>query len=165
MKSEHLMYKYKLLGSLLFLTFSTLANASTQILPEELNVNYHIIDKIEGDFNGNGLIDIAEILSPKNDFFKSEEYEVVELWKGMRPNLTTPSLLITLDKERTYWIGSFDGRFTSPSFSLLLGKSSDYPEIRGVNSDVLILPSEAGIDEIIYIKATKPVLISPEEYP
>lgn len=161
------MYKYKLLGSLLFLIFTALtyANVSTQVLPEKLSSDYHVLEKVEGDFNGNGLKDIAEIISEKNNSIKTEQLKIVELWEDVQPTSSSPSLLITLDQERTYWIGSFDGRFTSPSFSMILGKSSDYPEISGVDRDVLILPSEAGIDEIIYINANKPVLISPEEAP
>ncbi len=67
---------------------------------------------------------------------------------------------------RFYILNSpYNGRFTTPSFKLITMDKKEASTLITSDGDVLILPTESGIDELVYFMKNKLVYFLPQEEP
>ena len=137
----------------------------------------------QGDFNGDGVDDIAVLFTPKSKPKETSQLKVLTPW--IYPN-TKPSdnyrksLAIfqstkgkwALDKIHVYALLDTNGVLETPSFQLLSTsrKDKNYSEHASMlpiktKNDLIILPTEAGIDTYIYWDKDTYKLFEPEEMP
>ena len=137
----------------------------------------------QGDFNGDGVDDIAVLFTPKSKPKETAQLKVLKLW--VYPN-TKPSdnyrksLAIfqstngkwELDKIHVYALLDTNGVLETPSFQLLTTsrKDKNFSEHASMlpiktKNDLIILPTEAGIDTYIYWDKDTYKLFEPEEMP
>ena len=136
-----------------------------------------------GDFNGDGLEDIAVLVTPISKPIESAQIKVSMPWVYPSTTQSTKyhkSLAIfqnsgsdwLSDKTRIFIMLDTTGVLETPSFKLLVSNKSDknYSEHKNMlpvktNSDLIILPTEAGIDTYIYWDKGTYKLFEPEEIP
>lgn len=139
---------------------------------------------IKGDFNGDGVIDIAVLFLPASDMIASNNLNVSKLWQYPGAVSTSgfhKSLAIFHGGESDWLSGDTQvhvllddtGALETPSFELLVSHVGDkdykdnvkyLPGIK-LQSDLIILPTEAGIDTYIYWDQGSYHLFEPDEIP
>ncbi len=138
---------------------------------------------ISGDFNHDGFADLAILFIPSN---KTKFYKQVNIERPWLHDSTKafgkPHLSLALvngnangfisKNTSVFALMDYSGVLETPSFRLILKKTKDkdYKESAmmlpiKINSDFIILPTEAGIDTYLYWDKNKYVLHSPEEEP
>jgi len=125
---------------------------------------YHV----SGDFNGDGIQDVAVLFKPGNGMKPSMQVTISSPWvidvKDPKLNFHTSLAIINghtegLMSTRTSVFALLDqsGVLETPSFRLMVVKRTnvDYQQYRArlpvkTTGDILILPTEAGIDTYVY---------------
>lgn len=148
------------------------------VINEKARVTYK-----SGDFNGDAKEDIAVIFQPTSKPVKTAQLTVNTLWSAQEAAAAKKyykSLAIfngnndkwESGKIRVFVMLDTLGVLETPSFELLVSKKSDkdyiyHSEMLPVktNSDLLVLPTEAGIDTYIYWDNHTYKLFEPEEMP
>ena len=136
-----------------------------------------------GDFNGDDLEDIAVLFKPTSKPVETTQLKVNMPWvypSTTKSNKYHRSLIIFQkagnnwlnDKTRVFIMLDTTGVLETPSFKLLVSYKSDkdYSEHASmlpvkINNDLIILPTEAGIDTYIYWDKDTYKLFEPEEIP
>ncbi|WP_028862579.1 hypothetical protein [Psychromonas aquimarina] len=124
---------------------------------------------IKGDFNGDGLLDEATIVQYRGEFHVPNSVNEKQYWaKSQNNNEIEEALIVVLDianeDSTVYALRSDFSRFSTPSFSLLSIPPSDNSVAELVaDGHVIVVPSEAGIDEFIFVKNNELSFYSPEE--
>ncbi len=138
---------------------------------------------MQGDFNGDGINDFAVVFLPVADVIETNRLKVTKLWSypdSAASEKNHKSLLIfhgskggwLSDDDRVFVFLDQSGALETPSFELLISrvKDKDYknnisylPVV--IKSDLIILPTEAGIDTYIYWDKGEYKLYEPEEMP
>ncbi|MFK5913443.1 MAG: hypothetical protein QM484_03640 [Woeseiaceae bacterium] len=136
-----------------------------------------------GDFNGDGLEDIAVLFTPISKPIESAQIKVSTPWiypSTIQSKKYHKSLAVfqsaggdwLSDKTRIFIMLDTSGVLETPSFKLLVSNKSDkdYKEHKNMlpvktNNDLIILPTEAGIDTYIYWDKGTYNLFEPEEMP
>ncbi|MCK5232242.1 MAG: hypothetical protein KAR13_18360 [Desulfobulbaceae bacterium] len=137
-----------------------------------------------GDFNGDGVEDIAILFLPRTKPKTSAHIKVSTPWvyPGSRTSkIYRKSIAIfhgdqegdwLSTKSRAFALVDTSGALETPSFELLVTRKSekDYKNHRDmlpVNTsyDLIIIPTEAGIDTYIYWDKDNYKLFEPEEIP
>lgn len=138
---------------------------------------------INGDFNGDGVIDLAMLFIPVAEMTTAKNLHVLKLWQ-YPGSVSSPgfhkSLAIFHGSESGWFSGDtqvyvlFDdtGALETPSFKLLVSHIGDkdykdnvlYLPIK-LQSDLIIIPTEAGIDTYIYWDQERYQLFEPDEIP
>lgn len=136
-----------------------------------------------GDFNGDGVKDIVVLFTPKSKPTKSAQLKVLTPWvyPTTKPtNKYRKSLVIfqktngewVSDKTQAYVLLDTNGVLETPSFELLTinKKDKNYASHASmlpikISNDLIILPTEAGIDTYIYWDKNTYKLFEPEEMP
>jgi len=136
-----------------------------------------------GDFNGDGLEDITVLFKPTSKPIETSQLKVSMPW--VYPSTKTSkkyhrSLVIfqkagnnwLTDKTRVFTMLDTTGVLETPSFKLLVSykKDKDHSEHTSMlpvktNNDLIILPTEAGIDTYIYWDKDTYKLFESEEIP
>lgn len=136
-----------------------------------------------GDFNGDGSKDIAVLFLPKSKPAKTSQVKLNMPWVYSEEDLLKPyrkSLVIfhgnkggwMSSKTHVFVLLSTRGALETPSFELLITKKGDrdYKDHLAwlpikVSSDIIIIPTEAGIDTYIYWDKSGYKLFEPDEIP
>lgn len=136
-----------------------------------------------GDFNGDGLEDIAVLFKPTSKPVETAQLKTSMPWvypSTIKSKKYHRSLIIfqktgndwLTDKTRIFTMLATTGVLETPSFKLLVSYKSDkdYSEHASMlpvktNNDLIILPTEAGIDTYIYWDKDTYKLFEPEEIP
>ena len=165
-------------------------NAATvqQLIPHYFGKGANISDKkhpnfVSGDFNNDGTQDIAILFQPDASAKPNTQVKTSTPWQfpgSEKSNKYSTSLAI-INGERDGFLSTqtkvfglldYSGVLETPSFELILVKSTDeeYREYQAMlkdktNGDILILPTEAGIDTYIYWNKDKYEFFVPEEVP
>ena len=133
-----------------------------------------------GDFNGDGLEDIVALFKPKSKPSETSQLSVTTPW-SYSPNKKYHRSLVIFQKAAS---DRFSGKtqvtvllattgvLETHSFKLIVSDKSDkdYHEHTSLlpvktNNDLIILPTEAGIDTYVYWDKGKYTLFEPEEIP
>lgn len=136
-----------------------------------------------GDFNGDGLEDIVVLFLPKIKPKTSDHLKVSMPWgfPGPRASKIYTTSLAIFHGAHGYWLPAkthafalvdTSGAIETPSFELLVARKSDkdYKKYRAmlpvkILYDLIIIPTEAGIDTYIYWDKGSYKLFEPEEIP
>lgn len=136
-----------------------------------------------GDFNGDGLEDIAVLFMPASKPIESKTIKVSMPWvypSTKQSKNYHKSLIIFQNSGGNWFSGETQvfamldttGVLETPSFKLLVSKKSDkdYKEHTNIipiktNNDLIVLPTEAGIDTYIYWDKNTYKFFEPEETP
>ena len=159
----------------------TVAKLLNHFIPEQ-NKNFVPSFKL-GDFNGDGLQDIAVLFIPSSKPKETTQLKVTMPWMyptTKKSNKYHKSLVI-FQKSKKEWLSKktkiyamldITGVLETPSFKLLTSKKSDadYKQHTSMlpvktDNDLIILPTEAGIDTYIYWDKNTYKLYEPEEMP
>lgn len=142
----------------------------------------HPLFKI-GDFNGDGIDDIATIVTPLSKPGESARIKVTMPWvyPGTPSGNEYHKSLVIFNGSKTGWMSDqtrafllldTSGALETPSFDLLVSKKSDNDyknHSKGlptkITSDLIIIPTEAGIDTYVYWDKSGYVLFEPDEAP
>lgn len=135
---------------------------------------------LTGDFNGDGEGDIAILFYPTEDIKPSKQLQQSWPWAfegSIQSNKIHKSLAIingqpsgwTSPNAKAFALLDKSGALETPSFQLMMKKRS---EVRAKNilpipvaGDILILPTEAGIDTYVYWDKSEYKLHVPDEIP
>lgn len=137
----------------------------------------------QGDFNGDGVIDIVALFTPESEPTETAQLNVLTPWvyPSTKPSdKYRKSLVIfqstngqwVLDKLQVFVLLDTNGVLETPSFELLTiskkdknyaSHASELPVKTG--NDLIILPTEAGIDTYVYWDKSTYKLLEPEEIP
>ncbi len=138
---------------------------------------------LQGDFNGDGINDFAVVFLPVTGVVETNRLKVTKLWNYPESvaNVKLHKSLIIFHGSKGGWLSDETkvfvfldqtGVLEAPSFKLLISrvKDKDYknnisylPVV--IQSDLIILPSEAGIDTYIYWDKGVYILYEPDEIP
>lgn len=136
-----------------------------------------------GDFNNDGLQDIAVLFTPKSKPTESKQLKVLTPWIYATTKKTNKyhKSLVIFHKTNSQWLSNDthgyvlldnNGVLETPSFQLLITRKEDKDYISHVSelpimtkSDLIILPTEAGIDTYVYWDKDTYKLFEPEEMP
>lgn len=136
-----------------------------------------------GDFNGDGLEDIVVLFKPSSMPIETSQISVKTPWiysSNQNSKKYYRSLVIfqkmgsswSSDKTHAYVMLATIGALETPSFKLIVSKKTDkdhgeYVSMLPVktNNDLIILPTEAGIDTYLYWDKGEYKLFEPEEIP
>ncbi|WP_282178210.1 hypothetical protein [Vibrio nereis] len=170
------MYKIYLFIFLLFAIGCQQLNSVTvesELKERLIPLDFTIIESVIGDYDGDGVEDVAAIIKCNTCLVTSTNIQSESIW--LNDNLSVEgeqALAIALDigssKGSSYILLSEYDRFTSPSFKLLKAVQTEMNSfLEGIQPDgeVLIIPSEAGIDEFIFFLNGQVMLIFPEDIP
>lgn len=153
--------------------FSSAAQVSTDSSP------YYVA----GDFNGDGHDDVAVLIQPQNTIKKQLHtapvmmsapwiYSGQSLGSELRKSLAIINGGGSNDPVRVFALLDSSGVLETPSFELILIKKSDqgYAEHQamlpeGSRADLIVLPSEAGIDSYILWENNQYTVYTPEDMP
>lgn len=137
----------------------------------------------QGDFNGDGLADFAVLFMPDSVKFNNSNIKMNELWLYTGVSLSNKlhkSIAIFHGSEKgwlsknieTYILLDYTGVLETPSFDLIVNKAGDKDYKSKVSylpvnlmGDLIIIPTEAGIDTYIYFDKDGYKLYEPEEIP
>lgn len=136
-----------------------------------------------GDFNNDGLEDIVVLFKPSSKPVITSQVKVTMPWAYSSDNTTDQyrrSLFIFqkvganwfTDKPKVFVMLDTSGVLETPSFKLIVNykKNKDHNEHTSMlpvksNGDLIILPTEAGIDTYIYWDENTYKFFAPEEIP
>jgi hypothetical protein len=136
-----------------------------------------------GDFNADGVDDLAVLFLPKTKPKASKQLKVSMPWvyPGVTPSKTYHKSLAIFHGDKNGWksanIQAFAlldtlGVLETPSFELLITRKGDkdyknHSAMLPIKSsgDLIILPTEAGIDTYVYWDKDSYKLLEPEEIP
>ena len=136
-----------------------------------------------GDFNGDMIQDLAVLIHPKIKPKSSAQLQVSMPWvyPGVKGGDVYRTSLVIFhgnkqgwfaEKSRAFVFLDTSGTMETPSFELLvIGKGDqDYKDHSSLlsistSNDLIIIPTEAGIDTYIYWKKDQYKLFEPEEMP
>lgn len=136
-----------------------------------------------GDFNGDGNEDIVVLFTPKSKPSETKQLKVMTPWvyPSTEPsNKYRKSLVIfhktdgkwISDKTKAYVFLNSNGALETPSFKILTinKKDKNYSLHASMlpiktSNDLIILPTEAGIDTYLYWDKNTYKLLEPEEMP
>jgi hypothetical protein len=137
-----------------------------------------------GDFNGDGNLDIAVLFTPNVSTKPSSELKISLPWQYTDAEATD-----SYRRSLAIFHGSSSEKFTSvvppvfclldrlgvletPSFSLLISRQGEngYPSNAKIlpkppEGDIIIIPTEAGIDTYVYWDLNQYRLFEPDEIP
>lgn len=137
----------------------------------------------KGDFNGDGMDDLAAVFLPVSDISDSNKLKTIRLWNypdQISSDKSHKSLVIFHGSKGGWLAGATQifvlldstGALETPSFELLISRTADkdYKNHSSylpaeVKADLIIVPTEAGIDTYIYWDKTSYKLFEPEEMP
>jgi len=138
---------------------------------------------LQGDFNGDGLDDLAAVFLPVSDIKDTVRLKVINLWNypGQVSSGKFHKSIVIFHGSKSGWLSDATQGFVlldttavleTPSFELLLSRVSDkdyrnhasYLPVK-LKSDLIIVPTEAGIDTYIYWDKNSYKLFEPEEIP
>ena len=138
---------------------------------------------IQGDFNGDGINDFAVVFLPVAEITASNKLKVTKLWNypGSVSSGKLHKSLAIFHGSKSDWLSDATQVFVllddtaaleTPSFELLISRIGDkeyknhtsYLPVK-LQSDLIILPTEAGIDTYIYWDKDTYKLFEPEEIP
>lgn len=138
---------------------------------------------VSGDFNDDGLQDIAVLFYPKADQMRSSQLHPSGPWSpnGKKQSDEFHKSLAIINGPRDGWqspeakvfiLLDTSGVLETPSFQLILKKKSEDDHGRYLKKisvrkagDLIILPTEAGIDTYLYWDDSLYRLHQPEEEP
>lgn len=144
------------------------------ILKERLtSLDFRVIESLKGDYDGDGVEDVAAIIKCDACVMPNSTVQSKNIWHSDNSSsVAEQALIIALNvgslKGNTFALLYEYDRFVSPSFKLLKApQSEENLLIKGASPDgeVLILPSEAGIDEFVIFIDRQMIHISPEDVP
>ena len=137
----------------------------------------------QGDFNADGVNDFALVFLPATKITESNKLRVVKLWSyptSVTSGVFHKSIAIfhgskngwLSDDVQVFVLLDKTGVLETPSFKLLISHVGDkeyknhisYLPIK-LKSDLIIVPTEAGIDTYIYWDKNAYKLFEPEEIP
>ena len=145
--------------------------------------NNNSIEYKTGDFNGDGLNDIAVLFTPKEKPIETKQLKTLTPWvyPTTKPSAKYRRSLVIFNKTKSEWISGStqvfvlldtNGVLETPSFQLLITNKNDkdYASHATIfpiktKNDLIILPTEAGIDTYIYWDKDTYKLFEPEEAP
>ena len=138
---------------------------------------------INGDFNGDGVIDLAMLFLPVSEMTASNNLNVSKLWQypGSVSSAGFHKSLAIFHGSESEWLSGDTqvyvllddtGALETPSFKLLVSHVGDkdykdnalYLPVK-LQSDLIIIPTEAGIDTYIYWHQGRYQLFEPDEMP
>ena len=138
---------------------------------------------ITGDFNGDGIEDLAVLIKLDGTLSTSRQVQVSSPWEfpgSVQSNSYATSLVI-INGSKDGWMSADtqvyvlldkSGVLETPSFQLMQKNKSDpdYSQIQAMlpvknAGDLIVLPTEAGIDTYIYWYKTSYRLFTPDEVP
>lgn len=140
-------------------------------------------DVKQGDFNGDGIDDLAVVFLPLTKLAKSANVNAVKLWDYPSLNAKDKmhkSLAVFhgskkgwhSDDIQAYVFLDNTGALETPSFELIVSKGNDknYKENISflpikIKTDLIIIPTEAGIDTYLYWIDASYKLYEPDEMP
>lgn len=144
------------------------------------NNNSGIISYKTGDFNGDGLQDIVVLFKPTKIPDKHTNMHILTPWNYNNSEVLHRSLVIfnnpgktwEFNKTHVFLLLDKTGVLETPSFQLLISKfnsktynsHASYLPVK-TKSDLIILPTESGIDTYIYWNKNTYQLFEPEEIP
>ncbi|MCP5079204.1 MAG: hypothetical protein GY951_14260 [Psychromonas sp.] len=138
---------------------------------------------INGDFNGDGVIDLAMLFLPVSEMTASNNLNISKLWEN--PDSVSSAnfhkSLVIFHGSKSGWLSGdmqvyvlLDdiGALETPSFKLIVShvRDKDYKDNAlylpvKLQSDLIIIPTEAGIDTYIYWHQGRYQLFEPDELP
>jgi len=138
---------------------------------------------LQGDFNGDGIDDIAAVFLPVSDIKGTDKLKVIKLWNypGQVSSGKQHKSIVIFHGSKSGWLSDATQGFVlldttaaleTPSFKLLISRVSDkdyrnhasYLPVK-LKSDLIIVPTEAGIDTYIYWDKGSYKLFEPDEIP
>jgi len=137
----------------------------------------------KGDFNADGIDDLAVLFLPNTKLKTSKQLKVSMPWvyPGVKPSKTYHQSLAIFNGDQSGWKSSnirvfalLDtlGVLETPSFELLISRKNDkdyksHSVMLPIKSsgDLIIIPTEAGIDTYVYWDKNEYKLLEPEEIP
>lgn len=195
MKKSHLLIYFTLSGLVLF-GISCSANQPlsinrtlvSQLLQQNLSADAKLAESVNdpfkaGDFNGDGLDDIAALFTFDTKPESSTELKVMMPWDTQQQNTQAgyrTGLAILhgngepwlSGKKQTFALLDTVGVLETPSFELWVQRKTDegYDAVRSmlptaVAGDLIILPTEAGIDTYLYWQEGSYTFFAPDEMP
>lgn len=138
---------------------------------------------VTGDFNGDGNSDLAVLFYPQKKIEASKQVHVSKPWvfPGSVQSKAYSKSLAIINGSSNGWMSSgakvyalldYSGVLVTPSFQLIYKNNTekDYAQRKAMlptqnNADLLILPTEAGVDTYIYWDGNSYKLFVPEEMP
>lgn len=163
------MTKYISLFSIFFIAICSYASSviDVDISSDLKNEPSEIHFSVTGDYDGDERKDTACIINTLSDISVIGSFIKIsmEAGKEFTPNPDGEYLMLKLGNGNKYLISSYTGRFSSPSFELISEQSFDNKSAPQSDGDILILPSEAGIDEIVYFLDGEINFFTPQEIP
>lgn len=138
---------------------------------------------VRGDFNGDGITDIAILFQPANTVTTSRQVQTSTPWAfpGSVQSDAYQTSLVIINGTRGGWFSpdtkvyallDKSGSLQTPSFQLTVKRKADkeYANLQAMlpvkhPGDLIVLPTEAGIDTILFWDRTKYNLHVPAEVP
>ena len=153
------------------------------ILPKSTQVDSKVSMIVQGDFNGDGFEDYVATFMPVSGLNESSRLKIKKLW--IYPGVVSSgklhkSLVVfhgnkngwASDSIQSYVLLDTSGALETPSFELLVSRTGDKEYKDNISylpvvlkSDLLILPTEAGVDTYIYWDKGSYKLFEPDEIP
>ncbi|MCW9048547.1 MAG: hypothetical protein OQK46_10750 [Gammaproteobacteria bacterium] len=137
----------------------------------------------QGDFNGDGLTDIAAIFMPDSVNFNTSNIKANNLWHvtgAASSDKFHKSIVIFHGRKKgwssndikTHILLDYTGALETPSFELIVNHAGDNDYKNNISylpvklkGDLIIIPTEAGIDTYIYFDKDDYKLFEPDEMP
>ena len=162
----------------------TARNVIAHYFTTKANISHtHHPSFVTGDFNGDGITDIAILFQPAKTVTTSRQVQTSTPWAfpgSVQSDAYQTSLVIINGTSggwfspdtKVYALLDKSGSLQTPSFQLAVKRKSDkeYTHLQAMlpvkhTGDLIVLPTEAGIDTIIFWDRTKYNLHVPVETP
>jgi len=137
----------------------------------------------QGDYNGDGLADFAVVFKPDSVKFSNTDIKVSKLWNytGTASSEELHKSIAIFHGSKQGWLSNdiqayilldYTGALETPSFELIVSHVGDkdyknnifYLPVK-LKMDLIIIPTEAGIDTYIYFDKDGYKLFESEEMP